>query len=276
MKIFKNKFFIIILSIAVFLTVLTTTLSLMGQTDPVKDVINSMASPFRYAAFAVNEAFEGYKSYFRAIEDYKAENDKLHAEIESLESALADRDAAISENERLHEYLEIKKKYSSFSFCEALAVGREGEGAATFLTLNKGKNDGIDVGMAVMVGDGLVGSVSEAGDSWSRVRLLNEASASAGAYISRSGEVGVICGDISFKGTGKCMLRYLSENADVDVGDLVYTSGEGSVYPKDIYIGRVVSVESDAFSRTKTAVVECAVDMESLRYVLVITEQREG
>ncbi len=271
MKIFRNKFFIIILSIAVFLTIFTATLSLMGQTDPIKNVINKVASPFRNAAAAVSESIEGFKSYFRAIEDYKIENDKLHEEIGSLENSLADRDAVIAENERLREYLGMKEKYSSFSFCEALIVGREGEGATTFLTLNKGKNDGVDVGMSVMSGDGLVGSVCESGDTWSRVRLLNEASASAGAYITRSGEIGVICGDIAFKGTRNCTLKYLPEDADIAEGDTVFTSGEGSVYQKDIYIGRVINVESDVFSRTKTATVECAVDLESLKYVLVVT-----
>ncbi len=263
------------MSIALFMTILSATLAVMGQTDPIKNVLNTVASPFRYAANSINEAIEGYKSYFDAIEDYREENERLYAEIGALEKELADRDAAIAENERLREYLEMKQKYSAFSFTEALTVGREGDGATTFLTLNKGKNDGVDVGMAVMISDGLVGCVCESGNTWSRVRLLNEASASAGAYITRSGEIGVISGDISFKGTGKCILKYLPENADVKEGDLVYTSGEGSVYPKDIYIGRVISVEADVFSRTMTATVECAADLEDLKYVLVITEHGE-
>ena len=276
MKIFKNKFFIIILSIAVFLTMLTATLSIMGQTDPIKDVLNTVATPFRFIGNKISESIDGFKSYFKAIEDYKAENESLRAEIESLQGAVADRDAAIEENERLRDYLEMKQKYSSFKLTEALIIGREGEGHCTFFTLNKGKNDGIDVGMAVMVSEGLVGSVCDVGVSWSRVRVLNEASSSAGAYVHRSGEVGVLCGDIAFKDTGYCSLKYLSEDADVAEGDLIYTSGEGSVYPGGIYIGRVISVESDGFSRTKSATVECAVDFDSMKYVVVITSHENG
>ncbi len=272
MKIFKNKFFIIILCIAVFLTILTSTLSLMGQTGPIKDAINTLTAPFRLAVNAVAESIEGFKSYFKSIESYREENESLRAELGILEDELADRDAVIEENRRLRSYLEMKQKYSGFKLTEALVIGREGEGHSTFLTLDKGKNDGINVGMTVMVSEGLVGSVCDSGDNWSRVRVLNEASASAGAYVQRSGEIGILSGDIAFKDTGHCILKYLSEDADVAEGDLVYTSGDGSVYPGGIYIGRVLSVESDGFSREKRAILECAVDPDSLKYVVVITD----
>lgn len=259
-----------------FLTILTATLSLMGQTDPIKDAINSLTIPFRYAADAVSEAIDGFSSYFKAIEEYKAENESLRAEIESLEAEIAEGDAAREENARLRDYLEMKEKYSDFKLTEALIIGREGEGYATFFTLNKGNNDGINVGMAVMVKNGLVGSVCDAGDTWSRVRVLNEASASAGAYVNRSGEIGVLSGDITYKGTGYCTLKYLPEDADVEEGDLIYTSGEGSVYPGGIYIGVVKSVTLDGFSRTKTAKVEIAVNLDELKHVVVVTGHESG
>jgi rod shape-determining protein MreC len=93
-----------------------------------------------------------------------------------------------------------------------------------------------------------------------------------GAYISRSGEIGIIDGDISMKDTGNCVLSYLSENADVEVGDMVYTSGQGSVYPRDLYIGKVVSVSVDEYLRSKSATVELSVDLESLKYVMIVTD----
>ncbi len=256
---------------AVFLTVLTATLSLMGQTDPIKNVINTLTVPIRYAADAVKQAAEGYKSYFTSIESYKEENERLREEIGSLKTSLAEKNAAIEENKRLRDYIEMKESFSDFMLTEALIIGREGDGNSTFFTLNKGKNDGVDIGMTVMVKEGLVGSVCDVGDTWSRVRALNEASASAGAYVQRSGEIGVLSGDISLKGTGNCILRYLKEDSDISEGDLIFTSGDGSVYPGDIYVGRVISVESDSFSRSKNATVELAVELEYLKYVTVIT-----
>lgn len=276
MKIFKNKFFIITLSIALFFTILTATLSLMGQTDPIKNALNTLTTPLRLAGEKVSEALDGFERYFASLEKLHEENEGLREEINSLKGELADRDATIDENKRLREYLEMKEKYKDFELQEALIVSRESENHATFFTLNKGTNNGIEIGMAVIVKDGLVGSVCDAGTNWSRVRVLNEASASAGVYVQRSGEIGVLCGDIAYKDTGYCTLKYLGENADVEKGDLIFTSGEGSVYPSGIYVGRVVEVKSDGFSRSKIATVECAVELEGLSYVIVITDSGAG
>ena len=276
MKIFKNKFFIVILSISLFLTILTATLSIMGQTDPIKNVLNTVTLPFRYAGQWVSDGIEGFKRYFTSIDELQSENESLRDEIDALEGELEDSKAAKEENKRLREYLEMKEKFSDFKLAEALIIGVEGENHTSFLTLNTVKNDGIEIGMAVMVRDGLVGSVCDAGGNWSRVRVLNEASASAGVYIQRSGATGVLSGDIAYKDTGECTLKYLSNDADVAIGDLVYTSGEGSVYPGGIFVGEVTDVDEDGFSRTKTATVKCAVDVGSLKYVVVVTDFGEG
>jgi len=272
MKLFKNKFFIIVLSIAVFAIILTSTLSIMGKTGPLKNALNVIATPFRYVGASIGEAFDGFSRYFSSIEALEEENRALRDEVARLEGELADADAAKDENERLKDYLSVKDSYSSLEMLEGLIIGREGESHTTFFTLNRGTGDGVDLGMAVITQNGLVGSVCEVGYNWCRVRVLSEASASAGAYISRSGETGLIEGDISLKGTGRCYLSYLSAEADIEIGDLVYTSGEGSVYPRGLLIGRVAHIETNEFLRTKTAEVALAVDTEDIKYVMIVTD----
>ena len=272
MKIFKNKFFIIALSIAIFISILTATLSLMGQTGPIRDAINTVTLPFRYVGMKFNEAIEGFSKYFQSIDALNEENSSLREEIAELESSLADMEATKDENARLREYLDVKKTYPDFSLADALIIGTESENYSTFLTLDRGSGDGVKVGMPVIVKGGLVGSVCEVGYSWCRVRVITEASSGVGAYVERSGELGVVSGDISLKDTGECKLTYLSEDADIEVGDLIYTSGIGSVYPRGLLVGRVTEVGIDEYLRKKTATVDCAVDFESLRYVMIITD----
>ena len=272
MKIFKNKFFIIALSIAIFLVILTSTLSLMGQTDPIKNAFNTVTMGFRYVGIKISEAWEGFSTHFQSIDELEQRNNELESEIERLENELVSAQAAKDENARLREYIDVKKAYPDFKFADALIVGTQSENHTTFFTLDRGSIDGIKVGMPVIVTSGVVGSVCEVGYNWCRVRALTESLSSAGAYVSRSGETGVLSGDISLKDTGKCMLEYLSENADVEIGDLVYTSGQGSVYPAGLYVGKISSVEIDGYLRTKVAVVDCAVDFESLKYVMIITD----
>lgn len=271
MKFFKNKFFIIALSIAVFSTVLIATLSAMGY-DPLSNVLNKVSVPFRYVGIKIKESLDGYSKYFQQVEGLADENEELRSEIESLREALAENELAKQENAMLRDHLDIKKSYPSFKMVDALIIGKDNENYMTILTLNRGEGDGVSVGMPVIVSAGLVGSVFEVGYDWCRVRLIVEASASVSAYIPRSGETCVLSGDISLKGTGKCVLEYLSEDADVEEGDLVYTCGEGSNYPRDIYVGRVISVDVNEYLRTKEAVVECAVNFQSLDYVMIVTD----
>jgi rod shape-determining protein MreC len=275
MKIFKNKFFIIALSIAVFISILTATLSIMGQTGPIRNALNTVTLPFRYVGLKFNEAIEGFSKYFESIDKLNEENSSLREEIAELEGELAEMEATKNENERLREHLDVKKAYPDFSFADALIIGTESENYSTFLTLDRGFGDGVEVGMPVIVKSGLVGSVCEVGYSWCRVRVITEASANVGAYVERSGEIGIVNGDISLKDTGTCNLTYLPENADIEVGDLIYTSGVGSVYPRNLLIGRVCEVGIDEYLRKKTAIVDCAVDFESLKYVMIIVSFEE-
>ena len=239
MKFLKNKFFIIILSIAVFSVILTATLGAMGVSDPLKNAVNAFSSPFRMIGMRIGEAFEGYKSYFSSVERLKSENSVLLDKIDELEDKLSDANALRDENERLREYLEIKKSYPQLKMVDALIIGKEGENHTTFFTLNRGSIDGVTVGMSVIIKDRPIGAVCEVGDVWCRVRLLSEASSSVGAYVPRSGEIGLIEGDISLKGSEKCFMNYLDADADVKVGDDVLTSGLGSVYPRDLMIGKI-------------------------------------
>lgn len=273
MKFLKNKFFIIILSIAVFSVILTATLGAMGISDPIKNAVNSLSSPFRTIGIKIGESIEGYKLYFSSLEKLESENSALREKIEGLEDSLSDANAIKEENERLREYLEIKKSYPQLKLIDALIIGKEGENHTTFFTLNRGVVDGVAVGMSVIIKDRPIGSVCEVGDVWCRVRLISEASASVGAYLPRSGEIGVIEGDISLKGTGKCVMNYLSADADIEVGDEVLTSGLGSVYPRDLVIGTVVEVKTDSYSREKIAIIEWSVDIDSLKYVMIVTDK---
>lgn len=272
LKIFKNKFFIIALSLAIFAVILTSTLSIMGKGDFIRDAVNVIATPFRYVGIKISEAADGFSRYFKNMESLYNENRKLESEIESLEIALADEIGAKEENERLRAYIKIAKTYPSLEFLDALIIGESGEEHITFFTLNRGSGDGVKLGMPIVNEVGVVGSVCEVGYNWCRVRIISEASASVGAYIKRSGDVGILSGVVPNENGKICYLEYLSEDADIEVGDLVYTSGKGSSYPRDLYIGKVTAVEIDKYLRTKVATVECAVEFEDLKYVMIVTD----
>ena len=260
------------MSLALFIVIFTATLSAMGQVSPIKDTLNVISTPFRYVGLKISEAFDGFSKYFTSIDKLDKENQSLIEEIERLEGELADSQALREENERLRDYIEFKKTYPDLALTEALIIGFESDNYSTIFTLNKGSADGIKIGMPVVVSSGVVGSVCEVGSNWCKIRAITEASSSIGAYVLRSGEIGLIEGDISLKGTGECILNYLSADADIKAGDLIYTSGLGSVYPRGLLIGEVTEIEKDGYLRNKKARVKCAVNFDSLTYVMIVTD----
>lgn len=271
MKYIKNKFFIICAAVAIGLIIFTSVFSLMGMENILKDGVNTLLYPFKWCGTKLKDSAESFSLYFKNMDSLIDENKELKEENSELKDKLTDAQATAEENIRLREYLEIKKTYNDYNFADALIISHEGESYMTVLTLNKGSGDGIKTGMPVITSSGVVGSIFEVGYNWCKVRCIIEDSSGVGAYISKNGEIGIVEGDVMYKDSNLCDLNYLSESSSVSEGDIVYTSGLGSVYPRGLPIGRVVSVKSNIHDRTVSAKIESFVDFSTLKYVMIIT-----
>jgi rod shape-determining protein MreC len=170
----------------------------------------------------------------------------------------------------------MKNKYPSFAMEEGMVISHSSGNYITNFTLNRGTLHGIKPNMPVITKDGIVGYVVEVGLNWCMVSTLIETATSVGAYIPRSEVVGIVSGDYSMRAEGTCKIGYIDATADVQIGDTVYSSGTGSVYPADLKIGTVTSIEVDEYNRTLVATVTPAVDFSSLKWVMVITGYQNG
>lgn len=271
LKFFKNKFFICLLCISLAICIFGTVFSIMGVGNTVKRIVGDMLSPMEEGITNIKKSLEGYALYFSGMNNLIDENQELKDEIDKLKEKLYSANLAEEENQRLRDYISVKEEHGDFELTEALIIGTQSENYTSFVKINKGTDNGIAVNMPVIVSGGLVGCVSEVGSNWAFVRIICEASAGVGGYISRSGEIGVVVGDITYSASGVCKLKYLDIDADIEIGDAVYTSGTGSVYPGGLLIGHVSSIGIDEYSRSKTATVTCAVDFKNLNYVMVVT-----
>ena len=125
--------------------------------------------------------------------------------------------------------------------------------------------------MPVVVSEGIVGYVTDVGLNWCMVSTVIETASSVGAYIPRSGVTGIVSGDYSLKNDGVCQISYMDPDADIQVGDKVYSNGTGSVYPADLLIGEVISIEKDEYTRALIATVRPAVDFSDLKWMMIMT-----
>ena len=101
--------------------------------------------------------------------------------------------------------------------------------------INIGINDGIKNGSAAVDGLGLVGRISGVGPNVARVLFLTDISSAIPIKIKQSNQKGLLIGDNS----PWPLLEFVEEQALVNIGDRVFTSGDGNVFPSDILIGNV-------------------------------------
>lgn len=274
MKIFKNKFFLVCLCIAVAVAGISSTLSLMGYRSLARNILGTAASPFRLVASFFTNAVDGFGKYFTSVDRLTEQKEKLEQENKELAERLERAELLERENARLREYLNIKAQNPSFSFEEGTVIGREASNYITVLTLNRGSVHGIRQDMPVITKDGVVGCVTEVGLTWCKVSTILETARSVGVYLPRVNATGILSGDYSMRADGLCKLTFIDTDvkiADVQPGDAVYSSGIGSVYPADVKVGTVISVDVDNASRTLIAAVRPEVDFTGLETMMIVT-----
>jgi rod shape-determining protein MreC len=119
--------------------------------------------------------------------------------------------------------------------------------------------------MPVITQKGLVGSISAVTAGAARVQLINDPGSSINVILQQSDIEAVLNGQI----TGEIELDMINQNATIQPGDLVMTSGLGGNYPANLVIGQVMTIKNEALFQT--ASVQPAVDFSQLEIVLIIT-----
>ena len=269
----RSRFFIILVAVAVFLTVVPSVLSIMGRQDLLRSTANLLATPFRAAAKWCGDGVDGFVKYFTEYDRLKEENEDLRRLLEEERKKNESASVALEENEWMKSFLIYAGGETKLSLIDAMAVSREAGDSISSFTLNKGSLSGISVGMAVIGDKGLIGYVSEVGLTYSKITTIINDNTSVGVICPRSGAFETLEGSYSYISNELCKMICADPSADVAVGDVICTSGAGSVYPFGISVGRVTSIEKDPYSKNTVAYIEPAVDFSSVDRVMVVAEQ---
>ncbi len=155
---------------------------------------------------------------------------------------------------------------------EARVAGYEPGNLNRAVLISTGRDGNLLPDMPVLTGRGLVGRVIEVAPRSSQVLLLNDARSAVAALIQRSRATGIVKGQLD----GSITMEDIGRDADVQVGDIVLTSGLGDVFPKGIVIGQVVKVIQSDTAMFQRAIVEPSVDLSNLEVVLVLLEHASG
>ena len=130
--------------------------------------------------------------------------------------------------------------------------------------INIGIKDGIKNGSAAVDGLGLVGRISGVGQNVARVLFLTDISSAIPIKIKRINQKGLLIGDNS----PWPLLEFIEEKALVNIGDRVFTSGDGDVFPSDILIGNIF-VDNKKKLRVKPVA-----NFESLEFLRILNTKK--
>lgn len=244
---------------------------------PVTDgLAMSIMAPFQRAFSWVGSQLTFVKDTVTEISHLHEQNKLLREEVEILRAQNLTASEYASENQRLRNLLGYKQAAIQFDLVAASVIGRESASWSSVIVINRGTLDGVANNMAVVTEMGLVGHVMEAGVNSSKVQLLIDPRSSVGTLIQRpeSRVAGIVEGDI--KNPTRPRMVNIPKDSDVQVSDMVVTSGFGGVYPKGLVVGKIVEMHNEEGGLLMYGVIDTSVDFQKLEDVAIIVASREA
>jgi len=209
----------------------------------------------------IRNAWNGYIN----LRGVRAENEMLKRQLGELQVKFQQERAAAERTRQLEQLLGFQQQIATQSVSTNV-IGASASPDSRTVTIDRGTSSGVRLNMPVIAPTGVVGRVVTPTTHASKVQLLVDRNAGAGALVGRSRAQGVILGS----GEELLNMKFVSATADVKPGDTVVTSGIDGIYPKGFVIGKIETVESST-GLYKVIRVRPGADFNRLEEVLVIT-----
>jgi rod shape-determining protein MreC len=242
----------------------------------VKTMVGNVVSPMQRGINTVGTAISDKMELLASKKSLLEENTKLKDEIDQLSYANKVLTGENSELENYRQLYDLDKKYPDYPKVAAKVISRDGNNWFDVFYIDKGKEDGVDVDMNVISGNGLVGIVSEAGKHYAKVRAIIDDKSSVSAMFEKTGETCIVKGNMESIYNGYIDVQMISNSAEVEEGDEIVTSHISDKYLQGISVGYVKDVTEDSSGLTKTAHLEPVVNFDQLETVLVITQLKDS
>ncbi len=239
------------------------TLDQSGALQPVKNLVLAPLTALQRSLAAVTGGNPPPSGDVQALQ-------QRNAELEQQVTTLQGEVVRLRENEAqlnlLAGLLSWARTQPDNTYLAANVIGRDPSPFVSYVILDRGSDDGVARDMPVVTENGLVGRVVEVTASACKVQLVIDASSAVNARLQKSRDEGVVIGQIA----GGLQMQFLSQQAQVQPGDLVVTSGLGGNYPAGIVLGSVSAIEKQDYEVLQQADLTTAVDFNRLEIVLII------
>ena len=266
-----SSFRVLLIAVVVLLGLIIYTATAGGSF--LASLLGFVSSPMQSIATDVT----GNVTEFLDLDGYSKDELKelvgvLQEEKAQLEDQLVDYETLKQENDQLKTQLGLEEEEPENELRAASVIGRDPNDVFYGFSIDQGTLSGVTQGAPVITDKGLVGVVTQAYATTSKVACLLSEDVKVAAWSPKRQESGVITSDIATAGTGLLRLSYLSGSTQVQEGDIITTSGEGGSYPQGLKIGTVQSVEKSENDISQYAVIRPFEDLTTVKEVFVITD----
>ena len=270
MKPFKNKLAVTIVLLSVAFCGMIIY-SLQSDANGISSSVSTVVSPLQKIVYNINSRVKETVDFFLNFSEVKLENEQLKQKNAELANELIEYESLKDEVERLREALNFTESRSNYNYVGVNIIGYSGSSLSDGYIIDKGSNDGIAKNMVVVSSKGLVGKVTKVSSNFAIVQsILNENIAVAVMDQQTREATGMLQGLSDKKDKNMTVVYNLPIDSDVKEGDIFITSGLGKIYPKEIPVGTVVSVQEDNVKVMKSAVVEPFVNFNKLEELFVV------
>lgn len=273
MKLFKNKLAVTIMVLSVtFLGLIAYTVKKENRSI-IESGAGTALNPVQRLLYSATNEVKETLDFFLNFSEVKAQNKELTNENEELKNKLAEYSDLKEENERFRELLSFTEERDNYNYIGCDIISYSGGGFNDGYVVNKGTNDNVQKGMAVITNKGLVGQVTSVGTNWSIVQTLTNENIAVSVMVESTRDAtGYITGYTEDNQNRNLAKVYdLPMDSEVKEGDVILTSGVGMVYPKEIRIGEVIKVEEDKVKVMKSAIVKPYVDFNKLEDLFIVS-----
>lgn len=260
---------VLLIGLIVASVVMMTVYGREGETGPLhtlQSAVSGAVSPLRIVGGSIESATSTVGDTVDNITADQSTLLGLREYNEQLVQQYSQMEEYKQEAQRLQKLLDLKDTYQ-IEGTGARVIGRSSEAWSQTVIINKGSDDGVSTGQTVMGTSGVVGQIASTSSHTATVRLLTDPQSGAAAMVQSSRAEGILRGSL----VGLLYLEDLDADAEVNVGDVIVTSGLGGSYARGLIIGTVVKVDAQQGDTSRRAVVSPNDAISTLEDVLVVS-----
>lgn len=260
--------FVVLLLLAILILILNQTDNL----QPVKSLVLTGLAPVQQVMTLVSNQIRDAGQTVYDLAELRRRNKELQDLSDRLMIENVRLKEVESENKNLLALLSFVETNPTYQYTASRVIGRDPGNLLGYILIDAGRRSGIKPEMIVLTERGLVGQVIDVSETTSKVLLITDPLSAVNSVLQTSRATGMVRGDVG----GQLYLDQVPQEATIEIGDIVLSSGLGGIFPRGLVIGQVTDVQKQDLEMFQRATLRPTVDFNKLEVVLIVTNFDSG